>query len=212
VVVVAGELPIVDELLAAASDAGWDARRPQERTGMMPWITLDCRAARRRAATPLPTNGPRALLLHDSSLHALEPAAVGFHTLPPLAGSGLVELTTTPLTPWLAVERAEEFWASLGCRSEHVGDGPGLVLGRIVSQLVNEAAFLIGEGNGTPQDVDAGMELGVNHPRGPTAWADAIGLDHVVAVLDALHRELGEERYRVAPLLRRRLAIGGGLR
>jgi 3-hydroxybutyryl-CoA dehydrogenase len=80
-----------------------------------------------------------------------------------------------------------------------VGDAPGLVLGRIASQLVNEAAFAIGEGVGSPQDVDAGMTLGLNHPRGPVEWWRAIGTAHVVSVLDAL----GEERYRVAPLLRR---------
>ncbi len=56
------------------------------------------------------------------------------------------------------------------------------------------------------------MELGVNHPRGPIAWSQAIGLDRVVSVLDALHRELGEERYRIAPLLRRRAALGASLR
>ena len=89
-----------------------------------------------------------------------------------------------------------------------------LVLGRIVAQLVNEAAFLIGEGNGRPEDVDAGMELGVNHPRGPLAWSEVVGLAHVRGVLDALRSELGEERYRVAPMLRRRAATGeplGGL-
>ncbi|EHN10637.1 3-hydroxybutyryl-CoA dehydrogenase [Patulibacter medicamentivorans] len=76
-----------------------------------------------------------------------------------------------------------------------------------MAQLINEAAFLIGEGNGTPDDVDAGLQLGVNHPRGPVAWSRALGLDHVVTLLDALHRELGEPRYRVAPLLRRRRAL-----
>jgi 3-hydroxybutyryl-CoA dehydrogenase len=102
--------------------------------------------------------------------------------------------------------------ASIGRHAEHVSDAPGLVLGRIVCQLINEAAFLIGEGNGTARDVDAGMELGVNHPRGPIAWSRAIGLDHVLGVLDALRDELGEERYRAAPLLRRQAALGGELR
>jgi 3-hydroxybutyryl-CoA dehydrogenase len=64
---------------------------------------------------------------------------------------------------------------------------------------VNEAAFAIGEGVGGPEDVDAGMTLGLNHPRGPVEWWRAIGTDHVVAVLDALR----EERYRLAPMLRR---------
>jgi 3-hydroxybutyryl-CoA dehydrogenase len=75
-----------------------------------------------------------------------------------------------------------------------------------VCQLVNEACFAVGEGVGTPEDVDAGMTLGMNHPRGPFAWLEAIGVDHVLTVLDALRGELGEERYRAAPLLRRMAA------
>ena len=61
----------------------------------------------------------------------------------------------------------------------------------------------MGEGVGAAGDVDTGLVLGLNHPRGPLAWGDAIGPEHVLAVLDALHAELGDERYRVAPLLRR---------
>ena len=70
--------------------------------------------------------------------------------------------------------------------TEWVEDAPGLVLGRIVSQLVNEAAFAIGEGVGSPDDVDTGLTLGLSHPRGPVAWSEATGLDHVLAVLDGL--------------------------
>jgi 3-hydroxybutyryl-CoA dehydrogenase len=116
---------------------------------------------------------------------------VGFHLLPPLGR--LVELTGE------RDEEVERVFAALGFHCEWVGDAPGLVLGRIASQLVNEAAFAIGEGVGSPEDVDAGMTLGLNHPRGPVEWWRAIGTDHVVSILDALR----EERYRVAPLLRR---------
>jgi 3-hydroxybutyryl-CoA dehydrogenase len=90
-----------------------------------------------------------------------------------------------------------------------VGDAPGLVLGRIVCQLVNEACFAVTENVGSPDDIDDGMVLGLNHPRGPFAWLQEIGPTHVLAVLDALRIELGEERYRAAPMLRR-LAIDGG--
>jgi 3-hydroxybutyryl-CoA dehydrogenase len=84
-----------------------------------------------------------------------------------------------------------------------VADAPGLVLGRIVCQVVNEAAFALGEGRGSAEDIDAGMVHGLSYPRGILAWADEIGLEHVLSVLDALTVELGEERYRAAPLLRR---------
>lgn len=77
------------------------------------------------------------------------------------------------------------------------------MLGRLVCQLVNEAYFAIGEGVGSAEDVDAGLTLGLNHPRGPVAWGEAIGAEHVLAMLDALWAERREERYRAAPLLRR---------
>jgi 3-hydroxybutyryl-CoA dehydrogenase len=135
-------------------------------------------------------------------------SAAGFHVLPPLETARLVELTRSAGTSPAAAARAEELVTALGRHAAWVGDGPGLVLGRIACQLVNEAAFAVGEGVGSPDDVDAGMVLGLNHPRGPLTWADAIGLDLVLAVLDALHGELGEERYRAAPLLRRLVAEG----
>jgi 3-hydroxyacyl-CoA dehydrogenase len=79
---------------------------------------------------------------------------------------------------------------------------PGLVLGRIVCQLINEAYFALGEGVARREDIDTAMRLAFNWPRGPFGWADEMGGAHVVETLDALHRELGEERYRVAPALR----------
>ena len=122
--------------------------------------------------------------------------AVGFHALPTL---GLAELTGK------RVEAVDEFFRALGLHTAWVADAPGLVLGRVVAQLVNEACFAVSEGVGSPEDVDAGMVLGLNHPRGPFAWLELVGARHVVGVLDALRAELGEERYRVAPSLRRRL-------
>src|SRR4029077_18625290 len=89
-----------------------------------------------------------------------------------------------------------------------VGDAPGLVLGRIVCQVINESAFALGEGVGSARDIDIGMVLGMSHPRGPFEWADTIGLEHVMAVLVALCEEYREERYRPAPALRRLLAAG----
>jgi 3-hydroxybutyryl-CoA dehydrogenase len=154
--------------------------------------------------TPL-QGGPQAICCAAGSLSALDPGggAVGFHTLPPFEEASLVELTRGPDSAGSAASAAERFFATLGKHTTWVGDAPGLVLGRIVCQTVNECAFALGEGVGTAEDVDAGMVHGLNYPRGVLAWADEIGLDHVLAVLDALHDELGDDRYRVAPLLRR---------
>jgi 3-hydroxybutyryl-CoA dehydrogenase len=84
----------------------------------------------------------------------------------------------------------------------------GGVLERIVCQVINECAFALGEGVGSAQDIDTGMVLGLNYPRGPLAWADQIGLDHVLAVLDGLWEEYREERYRAAPELKRLVRAG----
>jgi len=94
-------------------------------------------------------------------------------------------------------------------------DGPAIepelertVLDRIVCQLVNEAAFALQKGIGSAEAIDTAMKLGFNYPKGPLEWGDELGLDHVLAVLDGLREELGEERYRAAPLLRRLVANG----
>jgi 3-hydroxybutyryl-CoA dehydrogenase len=201
-VVVAGEVIVAHELRALAARAGFDARDQDEAGGEVPWLLIDAGAD--PEGPPL-QGGPVALLCADGSLHALDGGggAVGFHVLPPLGGSPLVELTRGPGTAPPAAERVEELFAALGLRTVWVQDAPGLVLGRIVAQLINEACFAVGEGVGSREDVDVGMVLGLNHPRGPFEWCETIGAEHVLAVLDGLRIELGEERYRAAPLLRR---------
>jgi 3-hydroxybutyryl-CoA dehydrogenase len=77
-----------------------------------------------------------------------------------------------------------------------------------VCQIVNETAFAVTAGVASGEDIDTAMRLGFNYPRGPVEWAEAIGLDNVLAVLDGLWSERREERYRAAPLLRRAVATG----
>jgi 3-hydroxybutyryl-CoA dehydrogenase len=196
-VAIVGDGPVADGLRERARAAGYELREggPAE-------LVVDAGPKR---AEHVPGGAPLLALCAGSSLAARgEPGAVGFGLLPPLGS--LVELTRGPGTQPFAAAAAEGFFARLGFHAEWVEDAPGLVLGRIVCQLVNEAAFAVGEGVGTEEDVDAGMELGLGHPRGPIAWGEAIGLEHVMAVLDGLWTERREERYRPAPLLVRRSA------
>jgi 3-hydroxybutyryl-CoA dehydrogenase len=193
-VTILGAGPLADGLRERARSAGYELR-----DGGPTELVVDAGA---RPTAELPGGAPLALLCAAGSLASrAEPGAVGFHLLPPLDASRLVELTRGPGTQSFAAEAVQAFFARLGFHSEWVEDAPGLVLGRIVCQLVNEAAFAVGEGVGTEEDVDTGLVLGLGHPRGPIAWGEAIGLDHVMAVLDGLWAERREERYRPAPRL-----------
>ncbi|HUB73151.1 MAG TPA: 3-hydroxyacyl-CoA dehydrogenase NAD-binding domain-containing protein [Solirubrobacteraceae bacterium] len=226
VVVISGEGAVADELRAAAGAAGYEVRSPHDPTGgVLPALVIECDAApaatvdelgaapqpdRRGAPSPPAQGGARLLLCARGSLAAIDPdgSSVGFHLLPPLAQSHMVELTRGEGSSPVAAARAERFFAALGKHVQWVGDAPGLVLGRIVCQIINESAFALGEGVGSAHDIDTGMVLGLSHPRGPFEWADAIGLEHVLGVLEALCEEYREERYRPAPALRRLVRSG----
>ena len=95
------------------------------------------------------------------------------------------------------------FFNDLGYATAWVGESPGLVLPRIICALTNEAAFAVGEGVASADMIDTAMKLGTNYPFGPIEWGKQIGFGRVAGVLEHLHAEYGEERYRVAPLLRR---------
>jgi 3-hydroxybutyryl-CoA dehydrogenase len=190
-VAIHGESPLAQELRERAQAAGFDVR------GEDPELVIDC--TRSGAG-----EGATAVLCADRSLatHG-QPEACGFHLLPPLHQSQLVELTRLPTSDPETCDAAESFFGSCGFHHEWVGDGPGLVLGRIVCQLVNEAAFAVGEGVGSAGDVDAGVTLGLNHPRGPVEWGRQIGFPQALSAIDGLFDELHDPRYRAAPLLRR---------
>ena len=201
-VAILGDGPLADGLRARARSAGYELREggPAE-------LVVD---ARLQPLDPPPGGAPLLVLCAAGSLAARgERGAIGFHLLPPLDGARLVELTRLPMAQPFAAEAADEFFNRLGFATEWVGDAPGLVLGRIVCQLVNEACFAVGEGVGSEEDVDAGLTLGLNHPRGPFGWSEAIGIEHVCTTIDALWRERREERYRLAPLLQHRAMLAG---
>jgi 3-hydroxybutyryl-CoA dehydrogenase len=216
-VIISGEGVLAKELTAAAERAGYRVLGPHTPLGdALPALSIDCTSEPRsegesgRGAAARAHGGAHLLLCAQGSLATLDPggSAVGFHVLPPFAETRLVELTRSESSSPLAAQRAERFFAALGKHVAWVGDAPGLLLGRIVCQVINESAFALGEGVGSARDIDLGMVLGLSHPRGPFEWADAIGIEHVLAVLGALSDEYREERYRPAPALRRLLAEG----
>ncbi|MGH7769884.1 MAG: 3-hydroxyacyl-CoA dehydrogenase family protein [Candidatus Binatia bacterium] len=126
---------------------------------------------------------------------------VGFAAFYPLKDKKVIELSSGLGTHEPALEEAEKFFRALGKEPVRVKDAPGLIFARILSLIINEAARSLDEGVAQAEEIDTAMRLGVNYPSGPLKWADRIGLDDVLAVLEGLQRETGEDRYRPSPLL-----------
>jgi 3-hydroxybutyryl-CoA dehydrogenase len=133
---------------------------------------------------------------------------VGIGALPSFSGQNLVEVAPTVFSPKETVEVVARFYASLGKNIELIQDRVGMVLPRIVCQIINESVFSLTDEIASPKDIDTAMKLGANYPRGPIEWAERIGIRQVYSVLEALHNDLQEERYRVSPLLRQ-MAMAG---
>jgi 3-hydroxybutyryl-CoA dehydrogenase len=135
---------------------------------------------------------------------------VGFATFYPLKEKRGVELAAGMRTAESATQSAEALFKSIGKETFRVKDAPGLTFPRILSLIINEAARSLEEGVATANEIDVAMRLGVNYPQGPLRWADQIGLDEVLAVLEGLEDESGDDRYRPASLLKK-LVIAGFL-
>jgi 3-hydroxybutyryl-CoA dehydrogenase len=133
---------------------------------------------------------------------------IGMHFMNPVPVMQLVEVirgqATSDTTTLLVMDVARE----LGKTPVEVSDYPGFVSNRVLMPMINEAAFCLMEGVATAEAIDTVMKLGMNHPMGPLALADLIGLDTCLAILDVLHRGLGDDKYRPCPLLKRMVAAG----
>ncbi len=133
---------------------------------------------------------------------------LGMHFMNPVPLMTLVELVRGQLTSDAAMATAVALCRALGKTPVEAADYPGFIANRILMPMINEAAFAVMEGVGTPEAIDTVMKLGMNHPMGPLTLADFIGLDVCVAILDVLHQGLGDPKYRACPLLRRLVAAG----
>jgi 3-hydroxybutyryl-CoA dehydrogenase len=133
---------------------------------------------------------------------------IGMHFMNPVPVMQLVEvirgLATSDETTRAVVTLARE----LGKTPVEVNDYPGFVSNRVLLPMINEAVFALMEGVAEPEAIDTVMKLGMNHPMGPLELADLIGLDTCLSILEVLHRELGDDRYRPCPLLRKYVAAG----
>lgn len=133
---------------------------------------------------------------------------IGMHFFNPVPVMSLVEVVRGLETSDSTVDRTVALAERLGKTPVVVNDAPGFVSNRVLMPMINEAAYCVLEGVAEPEAVDSVMHLGMAHPMGPLALADLIGLDVCVDILEVLHRELGEDKYRPCPLLRRLVAAG----
>ena len=133
---------------------------------------------------------------------------IGMHFMNPVPLMQLVEVIRGLATSDETMQRVLEWSRAVGKTPVEVNDYPGFVANRILMPMINEAVYCVMEGVGTPEAVDTVMKLGMNHPMGPLALADFIGLDTCLAILEVLHDGLGDSKYRPAPLLRKYVAAG----
>jgi 3-hydroxybutyryl-CoA dehydrogenase len=166
----------------------------------------------------LDTLAPESAILasNTSSISITEIAAktrrpaqvIGMHFMNPVPVMKLVEvirgLATSDTTTSTVIDLAKH----LGKTPVEVNDYPGFVSNRVLMPMINEAVYCLMEGVGSPEAIDTVMTLGMNHPMGPLALADLIGLDTCVSILDVLKDGLGDPKYRACPLLRKYVAAG----
>jgi 3-hydroxybutyryl-CoA dehydrogenase len=133
---------------------------------------------------------------------------VGMHFFNPVPMMKLVEVVRSLQTTDQVIETVVAMSEKMGKSPVVVNDSPGFVSNRILCPMINEAVYVLQEGIATPEAIDAVMKLGMAHPMGPLTLADLIGLDVILFVMEVLQRDLGEDKYRPAPLLRRMVDAG----
>ena len=133
---------------------------------------------------------------------------IGMHFMNPVPLMKLVEVIKGLATSEETLQTTLELCKVMGKEAWQANDSPGFISNRILCPMINEAIFALMEGVGTAEAIDTVMKLGMNHPMGPLALADFIGLDVCLAILEVLHGGLGDPKYRPCPLLRRMVAAG----
>ena len=133
---------------------------------------------------------------------------IGMHFFNPVPLMRLLEVVRGLATSDATAATALEVGRRMGKEPVEAKDSPGFISNRILCPMINEAVFALQEGIGTAESIDTVMKLGMNHPIGPLALADLIGLDVVLFVMQVLQRDLGEDKYRPAPLLRQMVDAG----
>jgi 3-hydroxybutyryl-CoA dehydrogenase len=157
---------------------------------------------------PIISNAVTSTVLLQSQTLVHKERLIGIAAFPTLIENKLIELSPSLHTSQTVADAAAAFFRSIKKETVFVEDSIGMVMPRILCQIINEALFTVQNDVANPKDIDTAMKLGTNYPNGPIEWGEKIGFKNIVAVLDALYKNHGEERYRVAPLLRQ-MAMAG---
>jgi len=160
------------------------------------------------ASTILASNTSSISITEIASHTRRADKVIGMHFMNPVPVMQLVEVIRGQLTSDATTTQVMELAKALGKTPVEVNDYPGFVSNRVLMPMINEAVFCVMEGVAAPEAIDTVMKLGMAHPMGPLALADLIGLDTCLAILEVLHKGLGDDKYRPCPLLRRMVAAG----
>jgi len=159
--------------------------------------------------------GPQALFASDTSSlsitglgRGLKHPLIGLHFFNPAEVMKLVEIIIGLDTPPEMVEKVKAIIRSIGKNPIEVTESPGFAVNRILIPMINEGITMLAEGVASAEDIETAMKLGANHPMGPLALGDLIGLDVCLTIMDVLYRETGDGKYRPHPLLRKMVRAG----
>jgi 3-hydroxybutyryl-CoA dehydrogenase len=193
--------------LGAASDASLIVEAASEQAALKFRLFEDLdRVA--DPATILATNTSSISITQIAARTSRADRVIGMHFMNPVPVMKLVEIIRGLATSDATAATVTALATRLGKTPVSVTDYPGFVSNRVLMPMINEAAYCVMEGVGTPEAIDTVMTLGMNHPMGPLALADLIGIDTCVSILDVLRDGLGDPKYRACPLLRKYVAAG----
>ena len=164
------------------------------------------RTARRDAI--LATNTSSISITEIAARTSRPELVIGMHFMNPVPVMQLVEVIRGIATSDVTMKRTIELAKAVGKTPVEANDYPGFIANRILMPMINEAVFCLMEGVGSAEAIDTVMKLGMNHPMGPLALADFIGLDTCLAIMEVMHAGLGDPKYRPCPLLRKYVAAG----
>jgi 3-hydroxybutyryl-CoA dehydrogenase len=190
---------------AAAADLVIEAATENPELKLQIFRDLDAAAG---AGVILASNTSSISITRIAAVTKRPEAVIGMHFMNPVPLMKLVEVIRGLGTSDATTQTIVELCRKMGKEPVQANDSPGFISNRILCPMINEAIFALQENVGTAEAIDAVMKLGMNHPMGPLTLADLIGLDVVLSVMEVLQRDLGEDKYRPAQLLRKMVDAG----